>query len=138
MGADDDGDGLSDVLEGISTVANNDGDLDHQDTDDDGTPDYLDIDSDGDGLDDEDELTYGTSVVDADTDSDGLNDGVEDANPNGQRDEGETDALNPDSDGDGILDGLEVTAGWNPLDDDTDSDDILDGVEDANQKWSCR
>ncbi|MBS4033286.1 MAG: hypothetical protein KGZ85_02370 [Ignavibacterium sp.] len=67
------------------------------------------IDTDGDGLTDEEELTLGTSINNTDTDSDGLFD-FEEVKIYG------TDPLNPDTDGDGYLDGEEVKAGYNPLD----------------------
>ncbi|WP_425334798.1 adventurous gliding motility protein AgmC [Myxococcus stipitatus] len=61
------------------------------------------IDTDGDGLSDEEEVTHGTD-------------------PN-----------NPDTDGDGIPDGIEVNVGGtDPLDDDTDDDGLLDGTEDKD------
>ncbi|WP_241757999.1 adventurous gliding motility protein AgmC [Myxococcus landrumensis] len=61
------------------------------------------VDTDGDGLTDEDEVTRGT------------------------------DPTNPDTDGDGITDGVEVTVGGtDPLDDDTDNDGLLDGTEDKD------
>jgi hypothetical protein len=64
-------------------------------------------DTDKDGLTDEEEQAYGTSIRTADTDSDGLFD----------REEmkiWKTDPLNPDTDGDGYVDGEEVDAGYNP------------------------
>ncbi|MHA1619676.1 MAG: right-handed parallel beta-helix repeat-containing protein [Promethearchaeota archaeon] len=63
-------------------------------------------DSDYDGLDDLEELTYGTSITCSDTDCDNLNDAFEikyGTNP-----------LNDDSDGDTWLDGVEVAAGTDP------------------------
>lgn len=67
------------------------------------------IDTDGDGLTDEEELTLGISINNSDTDGDGLFD-FEEVKIYG------TDPLNSDSDGDGYLDGEEVKAGYNPLD----------------------
>lgn len=65
------------------------------------------VDSDGDGLDDADEIKFGTNPNMADTDADGLNDQEEvikyKTNPN-----------NADSDGDGYKDGDEVKNGYNP------------------------
>jgi len=91
-------------------------------------------DSDADGLDDGAELSYGTDPLLPDSDEDGLLDGAEDANGDGQRGLGETDALNADTDGDGISDGAELT-GVNPTDPlrgDSDGDGLPDGLEDAN------
>jgi len=65
------------------------------------------IDTDGDGLSDDDEMSLGTSALEVDTDQDGLSD----------REEikvYKTDPLNSDTDGDGYLDGSEVQAGYNP------------------------
>lgn len=51
-----------------------------------------------------------------DSDGDGLSDGEEDANRDGQRNPGETDARNRDTDGDSLMDGIEVRIlGTNPL-----------------------
>lgn len=64
-------------------------------------------DTDKDGLTDEEEAEYGTSIRSEDTDADGLFDAEEIRT-------WETDPLNPDTDGDGYLDGEEVDAGYNP------------------------
>ena len=62
-----------------------------RDTDNDGIPDHLDIDSDNDGLDDADEVTVGTDpYVFEDNDGDGI-----------------ADHFDPDDDNDGILDSIE-------------------------------
>ena len=79
LDADDDGDGILTSTEGII------------DTDSDGIPDYLDIDSDNDGLNDDDELSIGSShLIFEDNDSDGI-----------------ADHFDPDDDNDGILDSIE-------------------------------
>jgi hypothetical protein len=65
-------------------------------------------DVDYDGLDDLDEISYGTDIDCIDTDTDNLNDAFEVKIG--------TDPLDDDSDGDTYLDGLEVIAGTNPLD----------------------
>jgi hypothetical protein len=100
---DEDGDGIADVHEGRG------GDVD---TNDDGTPDYLDDDSDGDGIPDYreagDELS-GTPPVDSDGD-------------------GDPDFRDLDSDDNGIADGIDNTedvdsdgiGNWQDLDDDDD------------------
>jgi hypothetical protein len=116
------------------------------------------LDSDGDGLPDYLEIDTGTDPNDADTDDDGLEGGPlhsEDLNANGIVDPGETDPRLPDTDGDGLLDGLEkgltdpqtpdtdITAGFftadadpasltDPTRADTDGDGLGDGEEDAN------
>ena len=66
-------------------------------------------DTDGDGLDDDFEVSIGTSPVNPDTDGDGLDDGVE-------VNQYATDPLDTDTDTDGFSDGEEVLAGSLPLD----------------------
>lgn len=77
-------------------------------------------DADGDGITDELEgfppAPGQTSRYLPDSDGDGRRDGQEDANRNGRRDAGETDARHRDSDGDGLEDGMEAFLGTNPLD----------------------
>ncbi len=65
-------------------------------------------DSDYDGLDDLEELEYGTDLLCIDTDTDNLNDAFEVKIG--------TDPLDDDSDADSYLDGIEVIAGSDPLD----------------------
>ncbi len=65
------------------------------------------LDSDGDGLNNADELSAGTSSTNPDTDGDGLGD-REEVKVYG------TDPLRTDTDGDGFLDGAEVQGGYNP------------------------
>ncbi len=79
-------------------------------------------DDDGDGLRNQEELTYGTSPVEADTDQDGLDDREELVQWN-------TDPLNPDTDNDSIQDGIEVNQGLDPLRPDTDRDGIPDSED---------
>jgi dihydroxyacetone kinase DhaKLM complex PTS-EIIA-like component DhaM len=83
---------------------------------------YLDDDTDGDGLLDQEELnTYGTDPNRADTDGDGLNDGDEVAywkdtwNQDADGD-GQINLLDPDADGDGIADGSDTNDSPNPPD----------------------
>lgn len=103
--ADSDQDGVVDEFEGKSAAQPEQS----RDTDGDGLPDYLDLDSDDDGFSDEEEAgampcygprdTDGDSVPDlADLDSDG--DGISDSE---ERDQG-TNPLSIDSDGDGCFD----------------------------------
>ena len=100
---DDDGDGVPNGIEGKG------------DTDEDGTPDYLDTDSDNDGIPDSDETPNGVAV---DTDEDGT-----------------PDFQDSDSDGDGIPDSIEGTADFdgdnipNYRDTDNDNDGINDIIE---------
>lgn len=131
-----DGDGLPDAFETLLGT-----DPRNPDTDGDGLPDGLEV------------LTH-TDPLDDDTDDDGLLDGEEDANANGQVDEGETDPRNPDTDGDGLTDGLELgltmpqgndtdpakfradadpATTTDPTLADTDGGGAVDGDEDANR-----
>ena len=109
------------------------------DSDNDGTPDYLDTDSDGDGILDSVEGTGDTDndgvpdYLDADSDGDGIPDDVEGA---GDIDgDGTPNFQDTDSDGDGIPDNVEGTSDAdqdgkpNYLDDDSDGDGIPDSVE---------
>ncbi|MBL4939401.1 MAG: thrombospondin type 3 repeat-containing protein, partial [Lutibacter sp.] len=100
------------------------------DTDNDGTPNYIDNDDDGDGIMDTSEDIDGDgnpmnddtdsdgipNYLDTDSDNDGMSDASEDAN-------GDGDATNDDTDNDGIP---------NYLDTDSDNDGIPDASEDAN------
>ena len=92
---DGDGDGIPDTIEGTD------------DTDIDGVPDYLDIDSDNDGL--PDSVEAGGTSVPADTDGDGI-----------------FDFLDRDSDNDGLTDTLEAGGS------DIDGDGIVDNFIDNN------
>lgn len=65
-----------------------------------------DVDSDGDGICDEDEITNGTDPNNPDSDGDGISDGDEVTLG--------TDPNNPDSDGDGVTDGDELLLGTDP------------------------
>ncbi|MCM8536406.1 MAG: malectin domain-containing carbohydrate-binding protein [Lentisphaeraceae bacterium] len=77
------------------------------------------VDTDGDGLTDEEELTLGTNPNLADSDGDGINDGDElkywgnkwNADSDG---DGIINLLDPDSDNDGVNDGDELAAGTDP------------------------
>ena len=106
---DDDGDRVSTFDEDID----GDGDPTNDDTDSNGTPDYLDannddLDTDGDGVPD---------IIDIDDDNDALTDNIEDANEDGDNNP----LTNPtDTDGDGFP---------NHLDNDSDNDGIPDNIE---------
>ncbi len=127
--------------------------------------DYVEVvdgDLDGDGLTDSVEAASCTNPADADTDDDGISDGEEDANQNGQFDDGETHPCDPDTDGDDVQDGTETgdadpapdpdgagpllgtdpaafqpdldpASTTDPLEPDSDGDGIPDGQEDQNQ-----
>ncbi len=137
---DADNDGIPDVVEfgtgGLTTP---------QDTDNDGTADYLDTDSDNDGIPDNTEAgSSPTTPVDSDNDgtadyqdTDSDNDGLADS-VQGSVDtdnDGTPDYLDDDSDGDGIADSLEGGTDTdndgiaNYLDKDSDGDGIADSVE---------
>lgn len=115
---DDDGDGISNLMEKAFDLS---GETD--DTDGDGIDDYSEIymigsdptvddsseDKDNDGLSNYDEvMTYGTDATLSDTDLDGLSDGDE-INIHG------TDPLKNDTDGDSLCDGKEIEIGTDPL-----------------------
>lgn len=95
------------------------------------------LDPDQDGVTSANEALYGSDPAKKDTDGDLLCDGLENANLDGLRDLGETDALVADSDGDGATDGQEDANGnglvdlgeTDPLDPDTDADTVDDGAD---------
>jgi hypothetical protein len=113
--SDTDSDGLPDDEEGFDPVT-------PLDSDGDGTPDYLDVDSDNDGLLDSTELINTTNPIVPDTDTDGLTDGDEVLIHN-------TIPTETDTDGDGLDDFTEVDIGSDPTSSDTDGDGIVDGVD---------
>ena len=134
---DDDGDSIDTVDEDVD----DDGDPTNDDSDGDGTPDYLDndgdtdTDTDGDGV---------LDSVDLDDDNDGILDSVEDANLDGD-DNPLTDPLDSDNDGlpnhldidsddDGLPDNVEAqpTADYlGPNEDDTDTYEVNNGLNSA-------
>ena len=128
VSTDDDCDGISNVVEGKNAAP-------VIDTDNDNTPDYLDLDSDNDCIPDALELVVDTdndltgNWRDQDSDGDLIPDAVEAAgscnNPVDTDGDGQSDYLDLDSDGDGIPDIVE--AGNNPSNPvDTDSDGTPD------------
>ena len=99
-------------------------------------------DFDNDGSSNAEELTRGTSPVEADSDEDGLLDGAEDGGGTWiNTDQTGSNPLNSDSDGDGLLDGSEnpdlphdsdnpaTQPGTNPNEADSDGDGVTDGSE---------
>lgn len=134
LGADTDGDGVSDSCEavfGTNALDPNDfPQIDPQaDSDNDGLTDLAecafgtdpnDYDSDNDGIPDGDEVQNGTNPLDNDSDGDGTPDGSEDSDGDGISDHDEiiygTDPNNDDTDGDGTNDGDEVNQGSDPND----------------------
>jgi hypothetical protein len=141
LDTDSDNDGICDIWEGNTEPADADGDgiispeefetIDQggypggngdgcvhgdelPDTDGDGTDDFRDSDSDGDGLPDADEAGPSAQNCGQPVDTDG---------------DGTPDYRDPDSDDDGLDDGDEGDVGTNPLDPDTDDDGVSDGDE---------
>ena len=153
----DSGDGPIEIVGGAED-ADRDSILDeHEGTDDadrDGTPNYLDLDSDGDGISDADEAgdndpnsypddTDGDGTpdfLDEDSDDNGLSDSIEAIDPSSPADtdrDGEPDHLDDDNDGDGILDTWELapTPASPP---DTDEDGDADHIDlDADGDSLC-
>ncbi len=109
--ADCDGDGLSNATEGIV------------DTDRDGTPDYLDLDSDGDGILDRNDAFPKNPLEWTDTDRDGIGNNADTDDDN----DGILDACDVDTNGDGIPDnGSDMDA--DGINDGCDTDKDGDGV----------
>ncbi|MDP4826831.1 MAG: gliding motility-associated C-terminal domain-containing protein, partial [Flavobacteriales bacterium] len=94
------------------------------DTDGDGTPDILDLDSDGDGINDIDEGGNGY----ADTNNDGVVDNLEDANGDGWIDGGSSTSTVPDTDGDGDPDYQDLDSDGDGIDDELENDPNGDGI----------
>ena len=151
-GADGDGDGIPDALEGKpGQDSDGDGIPDYQDADDDGdgintadenpmdqdsdgdgTPDYLDTDDDDDGLSSADEKVLGTDPLNPDSDRDGLSDKEEIGpidNPRNTDGDDKIDALDPDDDDDGLPSADERMLGTDPLNPDSDRDGRTDEEE---------
>jgi gliding motility-associated-like protein len=142
--ADCDNDGIPNGIEGIV------------DTDNDGTPDFRDLDSDNDGITDAIEKgPNGATPIDTDndgtpdyrdldSDNDGITDAIEKGNGTTPRDtdnDGTPDYRDLDSDNDGITDAIEKGNGTTPRDTDNDGtpdyrdlDSDNDGITDAIEK----
>lgn len=136
--SDTDGDGLGDYLEIYSfktnplvkdTDGDNLNDCDEircgtnsllKDTDENGITDNLE-DADNDGLNNYEEILFGSDPTNEDSDFDELSDKKEK--------ELGTDANNLDTDNDGLLDGKEIELGTDPLNPDSNGNGILDGEE---------
>ncbi len=137
ISADSDQDGIPDAYEfgasGLTAL---------EDTDNDGTPDYLDSDSDGDGI--PDALEFGSNpAIFSDSDGDGIADHLDlDSDNDGIPDDVESGQSGQDSDGDGIDDTFDVdeTGGsdldGNGIDDAVEAagmlDTDMDGIPDVN------
>ena len=135
IGADSDGDTISDADETTANGKTTPGQA--IDSDGDSIIDALDPDSDNDGLPDSLEAgdsDLATPPVNSNDPDDKIPDyRTKDADLDGLPDalEGKygADRTKPDSDGDGLLDGAEVQNGSNPADADTDDDGLIDGKE---------
>ncbi len=120
----------ADTFDNVGLDTNYLGGLTPIDTDNDNIPDYVDLDSDGDGIDDVIEAGQGT-FVGADADNDGLDDGFDDTPGNDVNNDLNTGAITTDnddlptttevdfrevadSDGDGVLDTKETEDGTDP------------------------
>ncbi len=144
-GIDSDSDGIDDIYD-VSTGGGVDVDgngfidsLEPTDSDSDGTPDFLDNDSDGDGIldivegSDDTDTDSLPNYLDLDSDADGINDSIEGATD----DDADTkpNFIDTDSDDDGIDDSVEGVLDTdsdttpNYLDTDSDGDGIDDNVE---------
>jgi hypothetical protein len=86
----------------------------------------INIDSDKDGLNDDDEIIYGTDINNEDSDSDNLNDGEEVLTYF-------TNPLDFDTDVDGMSDGYEVSFNLDPLVNDSEEDKDNDGITNINE-----
>jgi len=89
-------------------------------------------DSDGDGISDGVEVHTGTQPMNPDTDGDGAMDGAEDVNHDGEVAADESDPRVPDTDQGGVPDGFEAENHMNPRDasdDDSDNDGVLETVD---------
>ena len=117
----DDDDGVPAADEDI----NGDGNLNNDDTDGDGMPNYLDTDDDNDGIPTRDEDTnHNGDPTDDDADRDGVPNYLE-SNTKDTDHDGITDWLDADDDGDGVPTRNEDADGdGNPVNDDTDGDGI--------------
>ncbi len=115
------------------------------DGDNDGVPDYIEVDSgldtsngdsDNDGLSDALEFMVRFDPSAQDSDSNGIADGDEDSDgdnlTNLEEDQIGTALLSPDTDRDQLDDGTEVDNGTDPLNPDTDGDGVSDGLEIQN------
>ncbi|WP_166638513.1 Ig-like domain-containing protein, partial [Maribacter spongiicola] len=135
---DGDGDGLGDEYEGIGNQG-----LTVVDTDADGIPDYLDLDSDGDGLTDRREAGFTLAPNNSDIDGDGLLDGYDDEDTTGlpfdsndDQNSGASDLPNISKTTTPEVDYREVGIDDNDLDgiaDSIDLDDDNDGILDTDE-----
>jgi len=128
--ADSDGDGVSDLVEigpSYSSPLNTTGGA------------LIDAlnpnnDSDGDGLNNQEEVNFGSNPLSTDSDADGLDDVVEQAlglNPNSaDSDNDGTNDIAEDSDSDGLPNGVEISLGTDPKLVDSDGNGVDDGDED--------
>lgn len=95
--------------------------------------DFEPLDTDGDGLSDNFELSIGTNINLPDSDYDGITDYNEvgyDGDANSYNPVTDLNSINPDTDGDGMSDGWELYWNFDPLNDDgaKDNDDDSDGL----------
>ncbi len=136
--------GALEICDGVDNNCIDGADEGFPDNDADDLADCVDSDDDNDGLPDTIELDmtdgFSTDPFNADSDGEGLLDGAEDANVNGQVDEGETDPNNADTDGDTYSDLIDLfpldATEWTDLDSDgtgDNSDPDMDGDGTLNE-----
>ncbi|WP_299795776.1 gliding motility-associated C-terminal domain-containing protein [uncultured Maribacter sp.] len=128
----------ADAFDTTGLDANYPGGIEPEDTDLDGTPDYLDLDSDGDTISDELEAGQGTLVDPlADADNDGLNDAFDDTLGNDVNNDLDTGAIATDNEDDADMAEVDfrdvLDFDQDGIPDTVDLDDDNDGISDLDE-----